>query len=151
MAYGTGELVGEGDLGEVLGVTSTELDVVVPELGQVVGCLDRIWSVDEVTPSSLPVDPTSGTRPQHLVLMSSLEDDGFGDELTVIWEFESDTQVIPHQELPLPDIDRLHAPEGLEAFLDAVRWGAVGGQLTRERCPNPSGRASRSRTTSSIL
>ena len=57
--------------------------------------------------------------------MSSLEDDGFGDELTVIWEIESGTQIIPHQELPRPDLDRLDAPERLEAFLDAVRWGAV--------------------------
>ena len=57
--------------------------------------------------------------------MSSLEDDGFGDELTVIREIESGTQVIPHQELPPPDLERLDAPERLEAFLDAVRWGAV--------------------------
>jgi superfamily II DNA or RNA helicase len=101
------------------------VDVVVPELGQVVCCRDRIWSVNEVTPSSLPVDPISGTRPQHLVRMSSLEDDGFGDELTVIWEIESGTQVIPHQELPRPEPGRLDSPERLEAFLDAVRWGAV--------------------------
>lgn len=125
MAYGEGELVGEGGLGDVVGVTSTELAVVVPELGQVVRCRDRIWAVNEVTPSSLPEDAISGTRPQHLVRMSSLEDDGFGDELTVIWEIESGTQVIPHQELPRPDLERLDAPERLEAFLDAVRWGAV--------------------------
>jgi superfamily II DNA or RNA helicase len=106
-------------------MTTTELDVVVPELGQVVRCRDRIWAVNEVTPSSLPQDPISGTRPQHLVRMSSLEDDGFGDELTVIWEIESGTQVIPHQELPRPDVGHLDPPERLEAFLDAVRWGAV--------------------------
>jgi len=57
--------------------------------------------------------------------MSSLEDDGFGDELAVIWELESGTQVIPHQELPRPGAGRLDPPERLEAFLDAVRWGAV--------------------------
>lgn len=64
---------GGGDLGDVVGVTSTELAVVVPELGQVVRCLDRIWAVDEVTPSSLPIDSTSWTRPQQLVRMSSLD------------------------------------------------------------------------------
>ena len=48
----------------------------MPELGQVVRCRDRIWAVNEVTPSSLPADAISGTRPQHLVRMSSLEDDG---------------------------------------------------------------------------
>ncbi len=88
-------------------------------------CRDRIWAVNEVAPSSLPADPLSGTRPQHLVRMSSLEDDGFGDGLAVIWELESGTQVIPHQELPRPDAGRLDPPERLEAFLDAVRWGAV--------------------------
>lgn len=107
------------------GATEMAVDVVVPELGQVVRCRDRIWAVNEVTPSSLPADPISGTRPQHLVRMSSLEDDGFGDELTVIWEIESGTEVIPHQELPRPEPGRLDPPERLEAFLDAVRWGAV--------------------------
>ncbi len=57
--------------------------------------------------------------------MSSLEDDGFGDELIVIWELESGTQVIPPQELPRPELGRLDPPDRLEAFLDAVRWGAV--------------------------
>ena len=54
-------------------MTSTELAVVLPELGQVVRCLDRIWAVDEVTPSSLPIHPAPWTRPQQLVRMSSLE------------------------------------------------------------------------------
>jgi hypothetical protein len=125
MAYGTSELMGEGDLGKVLGVRGAELTADVSGLGQVVRCRDRIWAVNELTPSSLPIDPITGTRPHHLVRMSSLEDDGFGDELTVIWEIESGTQVIRHQELPRPEIDRLDAPERLEAFLDAVRWGAV--------------------------
>jgi superfamily II DNA or RNA helicase len=108
----------------VIGVHE-EVDIVIPELGQVVRCRDRIWAVNEVTPSSLPEDALSGTRPQHLVRMSSLEDDGFGDELTVIWEIEPGTQVIPHQELPKPDLAQLDPPERLDAFLDAVRWGAV--------------------------
>ncbi|MGB8382220.1 MAG: hypothetical protein WCG47_13440, partial [Dermatophilaceae bacterium] len=57
--------------------------------------------------------------------MSSLEDDGFGDELTVIWELEPGTRVIPHHELPRPELGRLDPPGRLDAFLDAVRWGAV--------------------------
>lgn len=52
-------------MGEVRGMTGTGLAVEVPELGQVVRCRDRIWAVvTEVTPS-LPIDPISGTRPQH--------------------------------------------------------------------------------------
>jgi hypothetical protein len=54
------------------GTTTTYIEV-VPELGQVVRCRDRVWAVNEVTPSSLPEDPISGTRSQHLVRMSSLE------------------------------------------------------------------------------
>jgi hypothetical protein len=106
-------------------VTLLSTDVVVPELGQVVRCRDRVWAVNEVAPSALPPDPMGGTRPQHLVRMSSIEDDGFGDELTVIWELEAGTQVIPHQELPRPEHGRLDSPDRLDAFLDAVRWGAV--------------------------
>src|SRR4051794_37361628 len=106
-------------------VTRSRTDVVVPELGQVVRCRDRIWAVNEVAPSSLPEDVVAGTRPHHLVRMSSLEDDGFGDELSVLWELEPGAHVIPHQELPRPQIGRLDPPERLDAFLDAVRWGAV--------------------------
>lgn len=100
-------------------------EVVVPELGQVVRCRDRVWAVNEVTPSSLPPDLVAGTMPHHLVRMSSLEDDGFGDELTVIWDIEAGTTVIPHRDLPRPDPGHLDPPGRLDAFLDAVRWGAV--------------------------
>ena len=106
-------------------MTLLSTDVVVPELGQVVRCRDRVWAVNEVAPSALPPDPVGGTWPQNLVRMSSLEDDGFGDELTVIWELEPGTQVIPHHELPRPELGRLDPPGRLDAFLDAVRWGAV--------------------------
>lgn len=50
----------------MVGVTSIELAVVVPELGQVVRCLDRIWAVDKVTSSSVHIDPRLGTRPIEL-------------------------------------------------------------------------------------
>src|SRR3954462_1269713 len=106
-------------------VIALPTDVVGPELGQVVRCRDRVWAVNEVAPSTLPEDVVAGTRPHHLVRMSSLEDDGFGDELAVLGELESGTQIIPHQELPRPELDRLDPPERLDAFLDAVRWGAV--------------------------
>ncbi len=106
-------------------MTLLNTEVVVPELGQVVRCRDRVWAVNDVSASSLPYDPIGGTPPQHLVRMSSLEDDGFGDELTVIWEIEAGTEVIPHQSLPRPEPGRLDPPERLDAFLDAVRWGAV--------------------------
>lgn len=100
-------------------------DTHVPEIGQVVRCRDRIWAVNEVQPSRLPLDPTTSAKPQHLIHLTSLEDDGFGDELKVVWEIEAGTQVIPHHELPRPDPQQLDPPDRLDAFLDAVRWGAV--------------------------
>ena len=109
----------------MISASTLELDVQVPELGQVVRCRDRVWAVNEVEASTLPADVIAGTQPHHLVRMSSLEDDGFGDELAVLWELEPGTQIIPHQELPRPELSRLDPPERLDAFLDAVRWGAV--------------------------
>ena len=84
----------KGDVGEVRGLTRAEVDVVVPELDQVVCYRDRIWAVNQTTPSSLLEDAISGARSQHPVRMSSLEDDGLGDELTVIGEIESSTREI---------------------------------------------------------
>lgn len=43
------------------GVVGAAVGSLVPELGQVVRCRDRIWAVNEVTPSSLPPDPVVGT------------------------------------------------------------------------------------------
>ncbi|MFN0027516.1 MAG: DISARM system SNF2-like helicase DrmD [Acidimicrobiales bacterium] len=97
----------------------------VPEVGQVVRCRDRVWAVNEVAASALPVDVLSGESSDHLLRLTSLEDDGFGDELAVIWEIEPGTEIIPRQELPRPVPGRLDSPDRLDAFLDAVRWGAV--------------------------
>jgi ERCC4-related helicase len=107
-------------------LVTTTVDVVVPEVAQVVRCRDRVWAVTSVQQSTLPVDPLAVRQSaDHLVSLSSLEDDGFGDELQVIWEVEPGAEIIPNQSLPEPDLDHLDPPERLEAFLDAVRWGAV--------------------------
>ena len=103
--------------------------VAVPELGQVVRCRDRVWAVNEVAPSALPPDPVGGTWPQNLVRMSSIEDDGFGDELRVIWEIEPGAGGLPHR--AAAQRRQLDPPERLDAFLDAVRWGAVASADTR--------------------
>ena len=97
----------------------------IPEVGQVVRCRGQMWAVNEVLGSSQPADPLADVGRHHLVRLSSLEDDGFGDELMVIWEIEPGTEIIPRQELPRPEPGRLDPPARLGAFLDAVRWGAV--------------------------
>jgi len=60
---------------------------------------------------------------QHLVSSLSLEDDALGEELQVIWEIEPGATVVEKVALPQPT--GFDAPDRLDAFLDAVRWGAA--------------------------
>jgi len=98
----------------------------LPEAGQLVRVRDRHWIVVSVIASSLPPSSESGRdRADHLVTLSSVDDDGLSDELRVFWELEGDARVLDRATLPTPRRDRLDDPERLRAFLDAVRWGAV--------------------------
>src|SRR5262249_24669798 len=58
----------------------------------------------------------------HLITLSSVEDDALGEELQVIWEIELGAAVI--ERVALPDPTGFDPPDQLNAFLDAVRWGA---------------------------
>src|SRR5207247_5279934 len=69
-----------------------------------------------------PLQPFGGDA-QHLVTLSSVEDDGLGEELQVIWELEPGANAIERS--PLPEPTGFDSPERLDAFLDAVRWGAA--------------------------
>ena len=96
-----------------------------PEQGQLVQVRSRQWVVNEVKPSTLPSDalkPDFG-GPQNLMTLSSVEDDGLGEELQVVWEIEPGARVI--EKVALPDPTGFDAPDKLDAFLDAVRWGAA--------------------------
>src|ERR1700732_3597526 len=95
-----------------------------PEQGQLVNVRQRQWVVSEVVKSALSEGPlrASGESPQHLVSLSSVEDDGLGEELNVIWELEPGARVV--DKVALPDPTGFDAPAQLDAFLDAVRWGA---------------------------
>jgi hypothetical protein len=66
-----------------------------------------------------------GRAVQHLVSLVSVEDDATGEELEVVWEIEPGAQVREQAQLPALHADRLDDPAQLDAFLDAVRWGAV--------------------------
>jgi hypothetical protein len=95
-----------------------------PEQGQLVHVRQRQYVVTEVAQSTLPVDPVRHTsdQPTHLVSLSSVEDDALGEELQVVWELEPGARAIEKVALPQPtDFDE---PVRLDAFLDAVRWGA---------------------------
>jgi hypothetical protein len=119
----------------------------VPGPGQLVSVRDRQWIVSDVSRGALGVDlPT--TEPQHLLSLVSIEEDATGEELQVIWELEPGRRVIDHAALPTPDPDKLDPPARLDAFLDAVRWGAIA-SADPATCRLPSAVGSRSRTTSS--
>src|ERR1700735_3351496 len=94
-----------------------------PSPGQLAQVRGRIWVVGEVERDSQP--SLDGRPVQHLVSLVSVEDDATGEELEVVWEVEPGTQVIERAELPTIAADRLDDPSELDAFLDAVRWGAV--------------------------
>src|SRR6185503_3985564 len=97
----------------------------IPEQGQLVSVRTRQWMVTEVAPSTLPPErlQTGLESPQHLVMLSSVEDDGLGEELNVIWELEPGARVV--EKVALPDPTGFDPPGQLDAFLDAVRWGAA--------------------------
>jgi len=62
-------------------------------------------------------------RPQNLLTLASVEDDGLGEELQVVWEVEPGARII--EKVSLPEGSGLDEPGTLDAFLDAVRWGAA--------------------------
>lgn len=90
-----------------------------PEPGQLVEVRRRQWVVADVVSSKL----ASNSSLQNAVSLSSIDEDGFGEELEVIWEIEPGAQVI--ERAGLPTISGQDDSGTLEAFLDAVRWGAA--------------------------
>src|SRR5690606_13659563 len=89
-----------------------------PEHGQLVEVRRRHWIVADTDKSQL-----SGAVSQHLVSLSSVEEDALGEELEVVWEIEPGAQII--ERAGLPSITGQDDSNTLDAFLDAVRWGAA--------------------------
>jgi hypothetical protein len=67
-----------------------------PEIGQLVQVRQRQFIVTDVVGSSLPDRPTetNSNGAQHLVSLTSIEDDALGEELHVIWELEPGARTI---------------------------------------------------------
>ena len=97
----------------------------LPEQGQLVEVRQRRYVVTEVRQSTLPPDPLAAydPTPQHRVTLASVEDDALGEELQVIWEIEPGAQAVEGAALPQPR--GFDDPHRFDAFLDAVRWGAI--------------------------
>jgi len=93
-----------------------------PQVGQLVIVRKRPFVVMETVPSIVGgMDVNSGST--NLVSLSSVEDDGLGEELQVVWELEPGATI--QQQSTLPDPSSFDHPKRLQAFLDAVQWGAV--------------------------
>ncbi len=102
-----------------------------PEQGQIVTVRQRHYVVVEVQKSSLPSTPLATTieSGQHLVMLNCIEDDALGETLQVIWEVEPGTSI--EERISLPQPEGFDSPEYLDAFLNAVRWGAISPADTR--------------------
>jgi len=92
----------------------------IPEPGQIVEVRRRRWIAGQIQSSAISDNLSSK---QHLVTLSSLDEDSLGEEIQVVWELEPGAQII--EKAGLPKITGWDSAERLEAFLDAVRWGAV--------------------------
>jgi superfamily II DNA or RNA helicase len=92
----------------------------IPEPGQLVQVRSRQWIVSEVNESKAA---NSRFPPQHLVSLTSIDEDALGEELQVVWQIEPGAAVI--ERAGLPEITGFDDAERLDAFLDAVRWGAA--------------------------
>ena len=105
--------------------------VSLPEPGQVVIVRQRPFVVLDVSASQLPAPAhiAAPVRQQHLVRMSSVEDEGLGEELSVIWEIEPGATCV--EKSSLPQLEGFDDPRSFDAFLDAVTWGSVSSADTK--------------------
>jgi superfamily II DNA or RNA helicase len=103
----------------------TTLAGTLPEPGQMAEVRQRRWVVTDIARSTLEPSALDGNGlvAHHLVSLASVEDDGLGEELQVIWELEPGSR--PLEKAALPEPTGFDEPRRLDAFLDAVRWGAT--------------------------
>lgn len=107
-------------------MTETAPVATVPAPGQLVTVRNRRWVASDVQRGDVTggdVTRFSGLAP-HLVSLVSIEDDARDEELRVIWELEPGAVVHESTVLPGPDAG-FDSPGELDAFLHAVRWGAI--------------------------
>jgi len=101
------------------------LTVPIPELGQLVEARRRRWIVSDVHASTFVSGRQDSHRAssQHLVTAKSIEEDALGEDIQVIWELEPGARIL--EKAGLPRVDEFDEPGRVDAFLDAVRWGAA--------------------------
>lgn len=93
----------------------------LPEIGQLVDVRRRQWVVTDLHQATMP--RATGLGPQHLVTLASIDEDTPNETLDAIWQLEPGAKVIERAGLPV--INGFDSADRLDAFLDAVRWGAT--------------------------
>lgn len=91
----------------------------VPEPGQLVEVRRRQWIVSDIEAGSV----SAGLPKRHIARLASIDEDALGEEIEVLWELEPGAHVI--ERAGLPRMTGLDDPTTLQAFLDAVTWGAA--------------------------
>ncbi len=95
-----------------------------PEQGQIVTLRQRRYLVTDIAKSTLPPQPlVKRLTAQHLVTLTALDDDSVGESLRVIWELEPGALI--SETVAMPPMIGFDEPSRFDAFLDAVRWGAI--------------------------
>lgn len=102
-------------------IAGRQPSIATPETGQLVEVRRRQWVVGDVGASAFCelFAPTS----EGLVSLVSVDEDSLGEELQVIWQLEPGARVL--ERAGLPALTGCDVTDRLEAFLDAVRWGAA--------------------------
>ena len=74
----------------------------LPEPGQIVIVRQRPFVVNDIETSKLPLPSTvqDQSARQHLLRLSSVEDEGLGEELAVVWELEPGVACLEKARLP---------------------------------------------------
>ena len=82
-----------------------------PEIGQIVTVRQRRFVVADIVQSEIPKDVLFNPQspPQHLITLTSIEDDALGESLQVIWEIEPDAHI--NEKVGLPEPTGLDQPE----------------------------------------
>lgn len=95
----------------------------IPEQGQLVTIRNRHFVVTGISPS-LPDAPLPHQQNiQHLIELTSIEDDALGESLRLIWEHEPGARVIEQSGLPAPTA--FDPPQQFDDFMNATRWGVI--------------------------
>src|SRR6266567_1414430 len=107
-------------------VTASTQGSDAPAPGQLVTVRNRMWVASDVVQGNVAAGNavTMTGRPPHVVTLVSIEDDARDERLRVVWELERGA--VAHDQHALPDpAHGFDDPGQLDAFLDAVRWGAI--------------------------